>query len=172
MIEFFGRVAVLDAAGADPAQVRATLVDRGVTNPSEVLVDLLARGSGGTLPFLLPEGPAARRAFSEIANPGEIADFRSGLSDEAVPIAFGGAGDLLLFSPSSGEVFAELADRSGTGLRTLHVVAASTSELLDLLEPDDGLLDDMVEFAVEDGFPDRGREIEELRRAWSSNTDR
>ena len=165
MIVFVGRVGVLDPIGSERQLVESVLAERGFDEPPEVLVSLLAEGAGGALPFVFNSGPAAQRAFSDIATMTDLAEVRSELRDDLVVLAVGGGDDLLLVAPS-GEVFAELVDQSGAATRSLVLVAGSVDELLLLLVPDESVLDDMAEYAQEDGFPNRPWEIADLRRRW------
>lgn len=165
MIVFVGRLGVLDPIGEDRHLVKSVLVERGFDSPSEVLLTLLAEGAGGVFPFTFGSGPAARRSFSEIATTNKMAELRSTLRSDLVVVAVGGGDDLLLVAPS-GEVFAELVDQSGTATRSLELVAGSVDELFWRLVLDEGVLDDMVEYAQNDGLPNRPSEVSELRRRW------
>lgn len=165
MIRYFDRAAVLDPVGADSGAVIAALYERGIDNPPQLLVQLLSDGAGGTFPFVLESGPAAGRAFSEIITLDELTGPSPDLRADLTVVAIGGGGDMLLIGPD-GQCWAEIADRSGWVSRSLHLVARSVEELILKLVPDDGVLDDMVEYALDEGFPERPAEVIELRRRW------
>ncbi len=165
MIVFAANLGVFDPSGCSPEELDEVLLQLGVHDVTADVYDFIVRCAGGDVPYLFRDGSDRKRSVGEALRPAkmlsEIDDL--GRRYPMVPVLATGGGSWFAIDGDA-RVWASIVIPDGTARRDFGQVASSFEAFSATLELDEGLLDDMVEYADQDGFPDRSADIALLRR--------
>ncbi len=165
MIVFAAGLGVLDPSGCSPERLDEVLVQLGMDNVTADVHNFIVACAGGDVPYVFRDSSGRMRGVGQALRPAEMLSELDdhGREDPMVPVLATGAGSWFAID-KDGRVWASLVVTDGTARRDFVQVASSFEAFSASLELDEGLLEDMIASAEEDGFPNRPADIVVLRR--------